>query len=139
VNAVLSKVGDLEIQGDDVANLLLTHENDVTGHIQLDMTSPVHRCEVEVMTTASIYRWSNAEGLLRRQSPDGDTIADRLPEGFERNDLFLTHMGHFLKRLDNPALPPLCTFEDGVAALKIALVARGASVRGQRVNVDDRP
>lgn len=139
VNAVLSKVSDLEIQGDDVANLLLTHENGVTGHIQLDMTSPVHRCEVEVMTTTAIYRWSNGESLLHRHSPDGETIADRLPEGFERNDLFLAHIGHFLKRLDDPALPPLCAFEDGVAALKIALGAREADMQGQKVRLEYRP
>jgi predicted dehydrogenase len=135
VNAVLSKVSDLEIQGDDVANLLLTHESGVTGQIQLDMASPVHRCEVEVMTTAAIYRWSNAEGLLRRHSQDGETIADRQPEGFERNDLFLAHMRHFLKRLEDPELPPLCTLEDGVDALKVALGAREADLRRQEVRV----
>lgn len=138
VNAVLSKVSDLEIQGDDVTNLLLTHDSGVTGHIQLDMSSPVHRFEVEVMTTAAVFRWSNADSVLRRHSPDGNTIADRLPVGFERNDLFLAQMGHFLKRLDDPALPPLCAFENGIAALKVALGAREADMRGQRVKIDAR-
>ena len=139
VTAVLSKVSELEIQGDDVTNLLLTHESGVTGHGQMDMASPVHRCEVEVMTAAAIYRWSNAEGVLRRRSPDGETIADRLPEGYERNDLFLAHMKHFLERLQDPALQPLCSFDDGLDALRIALAARESSVQGRRVRMDDRP
>jgi predicted dehydrogenase len=138
VNAVLSKVSDLEIQGDDVANLLLTHDSGVTGHIQLDMSCPVHRYEVEVMTTTALYRWSNAEGVLRCHSPDRETIADRLPAGFERNDIFLAHMGYFLKRMDDSALPPLCAFEDGLAALKVALGAREADMRGQRVKINHR-
>ncbi len=139
VHAVLAKLGDLNIRGDDVTNLLLSHKSGVTGHIQLDMASPVYRCEAEVMTSKAIFRWSNAEGLLRHQLPEGEITVDRLPEGFERNDLFLNHMAHFLKRLDSSALPPLCKFEDGVAALKVALGAREADMRGQRVRIDNRP
>lgn len=137
-SAVLSKMSDLEIQGDDVTNLLLTHKNGVTGHIQLDMASPVQRCEAEVMTAEVIYRWSNAEGLLRRRSPDGETVVDRLPEGFERNDLFRAHMKRFLERLEEPALQPLCALEDGVAALRIALAARESNLQEQRVRIGDR-
>ncbi len=135
VHAVLAKLGDLNIRGDDVTNLLLTHKSGVTGHIQLDMASPVYRCEAEVMTSKALLRWSNAEGLLRRQSPECETIIDRLPEGFERNDLFLTHMAHFLKRVDGSVLPPFCAFEDGVAALKVALGAREANAMGQMVRI----
>jgi predicted dehydrogenase len=135
VQAVLAKLGDLNIRGDDVTNLLLTHKSGVTGHIQLDMASPVYRCEAEVMTSKALFRWSNAEGVLRQQSPEGEMIIDCVPEGFERNDLFSTHMAHWLKRMDNPMLLPLCAFEDGVAALRVALGARNASSHGQMVKL----
>jgi predicted dehydrogenase len=87
------------------------------------------------MTSNAIFRWSNAEGLLRYQSPECEIIINRLPEGFERNDLFLNHMAHFLKRLDSSALPPLCKFEDGVAALQVALAAREANSLGKMVKI----
>lgn len=138
VNAVLSKLGELNIQGDDVTNLLLTHSSGVTGHIQLDMASPVYRCEAEVMTSKALFRWSNVEGRLRHVSPECETIVDRVPDGFERNDLFLTHMVHFLKRLDNSTLPPLCKFEDGVAALKVVIGAREANLLGKMVRLKDK-
>ena len=124
VQAVLAKLGSLNIQGDDVTNLLLTHKNGVTGHIQLDMASSVYRCEAEVMTSNALFRWSNAEGELRQQSPEGEIITNCVPENFKRNDLFTTHMAHWLKRIDDPKMPPLCNFEDGVAALEVALGAR---------------
>lgn len=135
VQAVLAKLGDLNIRGDDVTNLLLTHKSGVTGHIQLDMASPVYRCEAEVMTSNALFRWSNSEGMLHHHSSSGETIVDCVSESFERNDLFLTHMAHWLKRMDNPMLLPLCTFEDGVAALKVALGARKASSLGQMVKL----
>lgn len=137
VNAVLAKVGDLSIQGDDMANLLLTHKSGVIGHIQLDMVSPVYRCEAEVMTNKHLFLWSHKEGMLCQQSPEGEVVVDRLPERFERNDLFLAHMAHFLGRVEGSALPPLCALEDGVAALKVALCAREASALGQAVRIEE--
>jgi hypothetical protein len=71
--------------------------------------------------------------MLRRQSSEGETIIDCVPEGFDRNDLFFTHMKYWLKRMDNPLLPPLCAFDDGVAALKVALGAREAGLHWQAV------
>lgn len=128
VNAVMAKLGSLDIEADDVSNILLSHKSGVTGHIQLDMTSPVYRCEVEVMTCNSILRWDNSDGKLRQFTPHGETVIDSISDGFERNDLFLKHMTHWLKRIDNPNLSAACGFQDGVAALKVALCARKASL-----------
>ena len=137
VNAVLGKIGDLNIQGDDIANLILTHKSGVTGQIQLDMVSPVHRCEAEIITSEARITWSNTEGLLRCQLPDSEIIADRIPEEFERNDLFLTHMAHFLRRVDGMKLTPLCSFEEGVAALTVALSARESNESGKMVKIQE--
>ena len=135
VNAVLSKVSELKINGDDVSNLLLTHQNGVTGHIQLDMASPIYRCEAEVMSTSAIFRWTNAEGLLRKISTEGEEIIDRLPDEFKRNDMFYTQMKHWLNRIDNSKLLPLCSYEDGLAALRVALCAREASSLKKMVHI----
>lgn len=135
VGAVLSKVSALEVTGDDVANLLLTHASGATGHVQLDMAGPVHRCAAEVITTAAAYRWADAEGMLHRLSADSAEVADRVPHGHQRNDLFLAHMRHFLDRLDDSAIAPLCSLHDGVAALDVALAARAASASGRRTEV----
>ncbi|RTY34150.1 Gfo/Idh/MocA family oxidoreductase [Chlorobium phaeovibrioides] len=136
VYAVLDNIGDLNIKGDDVTNLLLTHKSGVTGHIQLDMASPVYRCEVEVMTSNALINWSNAQGVLQQRKADGiPIIVDSVPDGFVRNDLFLIHIAHFLKRIDNPLIPPLCAFEDGVAALKVALGARKSNLLRKMVTI----
>lgn len=127
VNAVLSKVGELEIHGEDVANLLLTHASGVTGHIQLDMCSPIHRCEWEIVMSNCVYRLVNKEGILRRYSSDSIKKIYSVSNKFERNDMFINHMNHFLKRMDKSALPPLCSLESGVKALKVALNAKNES------------
>jgi len=135
VTSVLSSISDLEIVGDDVANILMTHKCGVTGHIQLDMCSPVYRCEIEVVATESVYKWSNVDGTLLSFSVAGKNIIQELPSGFERNDLFITHMEHFLKRLDESVLPPLCSLESGVDALKVALAARESNIKKISINL----
>lgn len=127
VYGVLAKRGLLNIHGDDVTNLVLTHKNGVTGHIQLDMASPVYRCEAEVMTTDALFRWSSGDSKLYQHTSEGEIVINCLPEGFNRNDLFYTHMSHWLKRMDDPELLPLCSLEDGIAALEVALGARKSS------------
>jgi len=135
VNAVLSKRSELDISGDDVSNLLLTHRSGLTGHIQLDMASPVYRCEAEVMTTGSIFNWSYSQGTLRNHSQEENVIVNQVPEGFERNDLFITHMAHFLERLVDNSLPPLCSLEDGIAALRVAICSREANLSGKKITI----
>ena len=135
VNAVLSKRSELDISGDDVSNILLTHISGLTGHIQLDMASPVYRCEAEIMTSDRIFNWSYSQGTLCNHSQKEDIIIDRVPESFERNDLFITHMAHFLRRLTEKSLPPLCSLEDGIAALRVAICSREASSSGKKVTI----
>lgn len=127
VQAVLSSISELQIEADDVANLLLKHESGLTGHIQLDMCSPVHRCEVEIITSECIYSWSERnDGSLKRYDEDGESIILSPPSSFTRNTLFINQMKHFLARLDDPDLPPLCSLPSGSDALNIALSAREA-------------
>jgi len=135
VTAVLSKMSDLEISCDDVSNILLTHGNGLTGHIQLDMASPVYRCEAEVMTSSSIFKWAYSEGVLHKNSAEESVIIDKVSENFERNDLFLSHMTHFLKRLINKSLPAMCSLEDGIAVLRVAICAREANLLNKRIIV----
>lgn len=136
VFAKLAKRGDLDIRADDVANVLLTHASGVTGHVQLDMASPVYRCEAEVMTNRCIFRWLAGDGSLRRQMLDGETVVQRLPDRFERNDLFLTHMAHFLERLENRNVPALCALDEGIAALRVVLGARESGAREQMIRFE---
>ena len=135
VNAVLSKRSELDISGDDVSNLLLTHSSGLTGHIQLDMASPVYRCEAEVMTTNSIFNWSYSQGILYNHTQEGIQIVNQVSKNFERNDLFVKHMDHFLERLSDNSLSPRCSLQDGIAALRVAICAREANKSGKKIIV----
>lgn len=135
VNAVLSKRSELLISGDDVTNLLLTHTNGLTGHIQLDMASPVYRCEAEVMTGDSIFKWSFSDSSLYNYKTEKKEIINKLDDEYNRNSMFIDHMKHFLIRIDNNEILPACSLDDGIAALRVALCARESNLTGKKISI----
>ncbi|MBL4719732.1 MAG: Gfo/Idh/MocA family oxidoreductase [Alphaproteobacteria bacterium] len=135
VTAELSSYSNMNIRADDLANMLITHKDGLIGHIQVDMLSPVLRCDLEIITTARIYRWDLKSGQLSEETPKGNSIVDQVEDGFERNTMFKTIMQHYLCRIEDHNLEPLCSLEDGVAALNVVLAARESSKRGQRMTI----
>jgi len=55
-----------------------------------------------------------------------------VPSGFERNNLFLSEMAHFLAVVKDGALPG-CGYEDGLQALRIALAVHSSSANGSAI------
>ncbi|MDM7947741.1 MAG: Gfo/Idh/MocA family oxidoreductase [Oceanibaculum nanhaiense] len=138
VAAMLDRRGGLAIAGDDFSSLMLRHADGTVGQIQLDMISPAYRGAAEVVTLEDVFDWSLATGTLtRRRGEQTETLA-RVPDGFQRNDLFLAHMRHFLARLDDPSLPTLCPLTDGIAALDILLAARKSHEESRFVTLESK-
>ncbi len=129
-------ISALELSGvEDVAEIGLKFESDAIGgvHVNYFQRPPVHR--LEIVGAAGTLRWDNADGtLIHLQMPDAFGAIHpqpapaieteyQLPAGFERNDLFVAQTAHFLKVAAGESAP-ICTLEDGVRALEMALAAR---------------
>jgi len=136
VSARLSTLSDLELQADDLANLIIATDRGAVGQVQMDMLSPVYRRDLEVVLQKALYRWNDQTGLLIRMDAHGQTVVAQVPDGFERNTLFLNHMSHFLERLDNPAILPYCSLDEGIQALVTVLAAMKANATKQSVELE---
>ncbi|MCS6993450.1 MAG: Gfo/Idh/MocA family oxidoreductase [Anaerolineales bacterium] len=136
LQALHGHVSPLELQGvEDVAEIGLKFACGALGglHLNYFQRPPVHR--LEVVGTNGTLRWDNADGvLIHLHLPDAfggiyahpsPPVESRYapPPGFERNDLFLAQTRHFLEVAAGQA-SPLCTLEDGIRALELALAAR---------------
>jgi len=131
LSARLSKVSTLQMKAEDLANLLIECEGGACGSLQLDMLSPVYRRSFEVICEQAIYSFGYADGALVRSTARGSRTLYSQPPGFQRNDLFMTHMSHFLKRVRKPEIAPLCSLADGIACLDALLAARKSSRTGR--------
>jgi predicted dehydrogenase len=136
----------LELDVEDVAEIGLRFANGAVGgvHVNYVQRPPVHR--VEVVGTQGTLRWDNADGMLTHyqmpaefgtwsaQPPAPVMKQHALPEGFERNVLFMDEMKHFISVARGEA-QSMCSLDDGIAALKLAQGIYESQRLGQKVSV----
>jgi predicted dehydrogenase len=110
---------DLELDVEDTAEIGLRFENGVIASVHLDYVQrPPAHC-LEIVGTEGTLRWNNADGAVEVFNAQvGAWQRYPLPDGFERNDLFLAEMDHFLKVIRGE-MQPRATLEDGIWSQKL--------------------
>lgn len=142
-------ISPLEIDVEDVAEIGLKFANGAIGGVHLNyfQRPPVHH--LEIVGTDGTLRWDNADGLLylHRMPASFGSYSDYPPvpvvesflppEGFERNQLFVAQMRQFLEIVRGEA-EPICTLEDGIQALRLALAAKESQRTGRSITLQPR-
>ena len=136
--AFTGQLSDLDLQVEDTAEIGLRFADGAIGSVHLDYNQrpPAHR--LEIIGTLGTLEWDNASGDTRvfRLTPgkEGSWQTYPSPPGFDRNDLFLAQMRHFLE-VASGAAQPVCTLEDGIRALQIAMAAHQSQAQGRIVQL----
>ncbi len=141
--AFAGRLGDLELDVEDTAEIGLRFQNGALGSVHLDYNQrPESAHWLELIGAQGTLRWDNRDGSVelrhidksaslpglrrieRENHPAGQGAILRYepPAGFERNDLFLDEMRHFIHVARGEA-QPVCTLQDGLRALELALAA----------------
>jgi predicted dehydrogenase len=137
-------ISPLELDVEDVAEIGLKFDSGALGGVHLNFVQrpPVHR--LEIIGTNGTLRWDNADGTLHfyqmpaafgsysDNPPAPVTETFSLPSGFERNHLFLDQMRHFIEVVKGAQ--PVCTLEDGIQALRLALAAKESQKTGHALS-----
>ena len=138
-------VSSLDLSGvEDVAEIGLRFSSGAIGgvHVNYFQRPPVHR--LEIIGSAGTLRWDNSDGLLTHlHMPDdfGEVHAQPasaqvtnypLPEGFDRNHLFIDQTRHFLDVAAGNA-EPICMLEDGIRALEMALAVKASQTGNKTI------
>jgi predicted dehydrogenase len=139
-------VSPLDIDVEDVAEIGLKFTNGAVGgvHVNYVQRPPIHR--LEIVGTQGTLRWENADGILQFSkfpTPFGSFSAQppapvmetfSPPKDFERNQLFVAQTRHFIGIVRGES-EPVCSLEDGVQALRLALAAYESQETGRRVKI----
>ncbi len=134
-------ISPLEVDVEDVAEIGLKFASGAVGgvHVNYFQRPPVHR--LEIVGTSGTLRWDNADAILHfqrmpapfgsfsDQPPAPETETFLPPDGFERNQLFLAQTRHFIEIVRGES-EPVCTLEDGIMALRLALAAYASQGSG---------
>lgn len=133
--AIVGKLGDLELQVEDCAEIGLQFENGAIGslHLSYNQRPTVHY--LELVGTEGTVRWENETGAVNLyQASNRVWEKIEIPGDFTRNDLFLSEMRHFISVL-NGEEKPTCTLSDGVRSLELALAAKNSAQLGKMVRL----
>jgi predicted dehydrogenase len=135
VSAMTASLSNLELSVEDTAQISLRFQNGAIGSVYLDYIQKPPCHHLQIIGEQGELSWDNATGkvkLYRRQTETWQTINP--PRKFERNDLFLKQMQHF-RNIALGKAQPLCSFEDGVRALQIALSVHTSQAQGKLIHL----
>jgi len=138
-------ISPLEMDVEDVAEIGLKFSNGAIGGIHLNyfQRPPLHR--LEIVGTNGALQWDNANGTLLfpqttapfgsfYENPSTPVIQIFLPpENFERNRLFSAQTSHFIETVHGEK-EPICSLNDGIMALRLALMAKESGSTGRIIN-----
>jgi predicted dehydrogenase len=119
LTAMTGSASELHLEVEDTAEIVLRYRNGAIGSIHLDYVQRPPQHTLEIVGNCGTITWENSTGVARLYPADTQTWEEvQPPAGFERNALFLDEMAHFI-RVARHEEAPVCTLQDGVAALKI--------------------
>ena len=128
-----SSQGGLEMDVEDTAEIGMRFENGVLSSTHLDYVQRPPEHTLKIIGTQGTILWDNASGQARCYNAlSGQWQESSLPSGFERNNLFLDEMRHFLDVVRGAA-EPVCSLADGLAALKLAEAVHRSARDGQKI------
>ena len=120
VNAFTGKLSNLEIEVEDTAEVILRFTSGALGSLHLDYIQQPAQHFLEITGTDGLIKWNYADGMVQlfRNSIHQWEVFPLNP-GFERNDLFINEMRHFIKVIEDD-VQPICSLQDGIFVQKIA-------------------
>lgn len=135
VHAMTAFTPSLEIESESIAQIGLRFSPGLLGQVHLDYVRPIYGRSLEIVGSRGILTWEYPTGAVSVTLMDGSIrIANEVPKGYERNDLFIDHMRHFICRLSNRELAPASSLNDGIAALRVALACHLSGSEKRCVN-----
>jgi len=133
VTAVLSKTSDLEIEGDDTAEIVSSMRSGALASIHLDMTQRATTRTCRIAGTAGTLLWDGIAGRVTRYLPDGGWTTLHDGDG-DRNQMYVREAEHVFACARGTAAP-VVGGGDGLRTVRIAAAARASSDEGRRINL----
>lgn len=132
VGAQLARLGNLELDVEDTAEITLRFRNGAVGSVHLDMVQRAPTRSCRVIGTEGTLTWDGSAHQVRVYTASTGAWSDLCPAAeIDRNEMYLAEMRHFLDCVNGKSSPEV-PGEEGRRVLEIALAAKQSS-REQRV------
>jgi len=133
IQGFLGNSSKLEMDVEDHAEVLLRFRNGIAGSMHLDFYQQPTQHTLEFIGANGTMKWDNKDGIVYI-SKGGDNwkkVFEPVP-GFNRNDLFLEEMHHFINVVKGEE-KPICPIEDGLFVQKVLDSIKRSNKSGERM------
>ncbi len=131
----VKRSGELEIDVEDEAEVGLEFVRGALASVHLDYLQRPPAHWLEIVCSEGVLHWDAGSGQLGVQRAAHGSEQEFLPPaGFDRNDMFLAQMRHFIEVIKGETTPQ-CTLQDGRRALEIALAVYQSDAEGKRIKL----
>lgn len=126
----------LKISAEDLAEILIEFRSGVVASVHMDYLQYPAKRVLEIIGTKGSILWNMAEKSveLRMFSPSKKTTVHMEPKDFERNDMFIAEMRHFIRATCGKE-PALVDAEAGRESLRIAIAAKTSMKKHATVKI----
>ena len=145
----MGKISDLEVDVEDTAEIGLRFESGALANLHLDFNQqpPAHR--FEIIGTKGTIKWDLADGATRIYRASAESLAIStgrdikaggewesypLPEGWERNVMFLDQMRHFVDVVNGKS-ESTCVLDDGVRVQRLVEAIHKSNATGSAIDL----
>lgn len=127
ISGWVARRSTLDLSVDDIAEATMEFEDGCIASVHLNYFQRPAAHRVEIVGSNGTLSWSHSSKEVTLELSDDDRSNYFATEGdFERNDVFLAEMEHFIRVVSNEE-PSLCTLRDGIEALKLVLALKPLS------------
>jgi predicted dehydrogenase len=135
VHAEMAQLGDLDVDVEDVAEIVLRFSNGAIGSVHVDMVQRAATRSCRVVGTKGTLTWDGLRGHTQLFSVDrGEWIDLYGPSDAGVNEMYLAELTHFFQSVIQGGDVPV----DGAAGrrvLELALAAKRSAAAGQTVSM----
>jgi predicted dehydrogenase len=117
--ALTGKFSDLEVDCEDTADALITYCSGVIGRVHLNYYQRPKKHDLSIICTEGTGNWEYETSTVHVEKTSGETIEIKPDDSYNRNQMYLNEMKHFLD-ICKKGVPPVCGYNDGKRILQIA-------------------
>jgi predicted dehydrogenase len=131
-------LGELGIDTYDTAEIGMRFRNGAVAGVHLDYLQQHSSHSFEIVGTEGSIYWDQADGIAQLdKSAVSPGRLRQSPAGFDRGEMFVAEMKHFIQVCRGQA-EPVCPLDEGVASLRLSLAALRAADASRPVSLDEQ-
>ena len=133
VQASTCHASELEMDVEDTADAILHFTSELSGTVHLDYLQRPGQHTLEIVGMQGTLRWNNQDGHVQLYQVGKDVWENfAIPDNFDRNNMFIEEMRHFLA-ICRGEVEPFCTLQDGILAQQVALAIHRSSAQKRQI------